>query len=243
MEFSIRRVNALFKKEIKDFGKNMNVFVMCFFPIMICALYSKILGGNLDHNLMVNINILTLSLGTNLVMVGSYLIAMLIAEEKEKNTLRTLMLSAVSPWEFLAGKALITLLVTEIINVILFFMIGMNIQYLGKYMLLSTLVVLSMIEIGAIIGILSSNQMATGVVSMPVLIVFYMLPLIAKINKTIGRISELLPNYNMNIMLEKVFKGESIGVESTYNICIILVWILIGAALFMYAYNKKGLDK
>lgn len=235
MEFSIRRVNALFKKEIKDFGKNMNVFVMCFFPIMICALYSKILGGNLDHNLMVNINILTLSLGTNLVMVGSYLIAMLIAEEKEKNTLRTLMLSA--------GKALITLLVTEIINVILFFMIGMNIQYLGKYMLLSTLVVLSMIEIGAIIGILSPNQMATGVVSMPALIIFYILPLGAKINKTIGRISELLPNYNMNIMLEKVFKGETIGVESTYNICIILVWILIGAVLFMYAYNKKGLDK
>lgn len=30
MDFSIRRINALLKKEIKDFAKNMNVSVMCF---------------------------------------------------------------------------------------------------------------------------------------------------------------------------------------------------------------------
>ncbi|WP_051986365.1 ABC transporter permease [Clostridium amazonitimonense] len=94
-------------------------------------------------------------------MSSSFGIAMLIAEEKEKNTMRTLMLSAVSPLEFLAEKAIITLLLSIVINIIIFFMVGINVQYLGKYIVLSTLVVLSMIELGAVIGLAQQNQMST----------------------------------------------------------------------------------
>ncbi|MBZ9609657.1 ATP-binding cassette domain-containing protein [Clostridium estertheticum] len=76
-----------------------------------------------------------------------------------------------------------------------------------------------------------------------VLIIFLMIPIFAKLNKTLTRIAEFLPNYNMNLMLEKVFKGQIIGVESAYGIFVILAWIVIAAGAFAYIYNKRGLDK
>ena len=212
---------------------------MFLLPIFFAVIYSNMLGGNSAEK----IYIFNLCLGMNIVMVGAFVMAMLIAEEKEKNTLRTLMISGVSPLEFFTGKALITFLMSEIINVAIFFIFKMNIQYLGKYILLSTLVVFSMIGIGGIIGIISSNQMATGVVGMPVLMIFFMIPMFAKVNKTLTKIAELLPNYNMNILLEKVFKGETIGAGSAYSIAVILGWIIISTAVFAYTYSKIGIDK
>lgn len=238
MEFSISRVNALLKKEIKDLVKNINVLIMFMFPIIFCIIYSNLVGGNILGS-----QVLIMCVGLNLTLISSFVIAMLIAEEKEKNTLRTLMLSAVSPLEFFTGKVLITFLTSEIINVAMFFIVGVDAKYFGKYILITTLVVFSMIGIGAIIGLIAPNQMATGVVGTPVLMIFYMIPMFAEINKTLTKIAEFLPNYNMNLMLKRVFKGEAIGTGSTYSLAMILGWIIIAAVAFAYTYNKIGLDK
>ncbi len=241
MEFSIRRVNGLFKKELKDMVKNANVLFMCILPIVFCFIYSKMFGRN-PSQYVYKISILNLCLGMNLTLVSSLVMAMLIAEEKEKNTMRTLMLSAVSPMEFLAGKAIITFLLSLVVNMTMFFIAGMNIQYLGKYIFISTLVALSMIELGAVIGLIAQNQIATGTIGMPIMMFFLMVPMFASFNNIVGKIASLLPTYNLNILLAKVFKGEAINTGVTYNICIILVWIIISAAVFAYIYSKKGLD-
>lgn len=243
MDFSIRRINALLKKEIKDFAKNMNVSVMYLLPIMFSIIYSKLLGNNSSNDVMNRINILILCVGMNISLISSMVISMLIAEEKEKNTLRTLILSAVSPWEFLTGKVLITFLVSEVINIAIFFSIGCDIQYLGKYILITTLVLFSMIEIGAIIGIISPNQMATGVFSMPVVMIFFVIPAFAKANKTIEAIAKFLPSYHMNIMIARLFKGETFVIESIRSIAIILAWIIIALIAFAFTYSRRGLDK
>lgn len=240
MEFSMRRVNALIKKEIKDFSKNVNVLFMCALPIVFGIIYSKMFGKGISTEAY--IYVFTLCLAMNIVLTSAYVIAMLIAEEKEKNTLRNLMLSGVSPLEFFIGKLFITFLLSEIINFVLFFIFNINIHYLALYILLATLLVIIMMEIGAIIGIVSPNQMATGVVGMPVLMVLLMVPMFAKVNKTLKKVAEFLPNYNMNVMLEKIFKGEGLGIGSISNIAVIVAWIIITLIIFVYTYNKVGLD-
>jgi len=94
----------------------------------------------------------------------------------------------------------------------------MNIQYLGAYTSLTTLVV-----------------------GIPVLMIFYMIPVFASFNIIVAKAAKLLPNYNMNIILQKVFIGEGISIESTYSLVVISVWIIMTAAA--YTYNKIGLDK
>lgn len=238
MGFSIRRVNALFIKEVKDISKNMNVLFMAALPIIFCVIYLNLYKGGEETK----IYLFDLCLGMNLILVSSFVIAMLIAEEKEKNTLRTLMLSSVSPMEFLAGKAAITLLLSEVVNVIMFFITGIGIQYLFKYILITTLVVISMMEIGAAVGLLAENQMATGTIGMPIFMILLMIPMFSRINNTLKNIAQLLPNYNMSIILQRIFSGKSAGPGSAYNIAVILAWIIIGAVGFGLIYNKKRLD-
>ena len=242
MEFSFRRVNALFKKELNDLSKNINVSIMYILPIIVSFIFSKLIGGNTSSSNGGKIYMLNMCVGMNITIVSCFVMSILIAEEKEKNTLRTLMLSGVSPLEFFTGKALITFVTSETINVVMFFIFKINTQYLVPYILLTTLVVFSMIGMGVIVGIVSPNQMATGVVGMPILMIFLLIPTFTRFSKTVTKIAELLPNYNMNLILEKVFKGEGIGNGATYSIAVILIWIIITATGFVFAYNKVGLD-
>ncbi|MBV7274307.1 hypothetical protein JMF89_03145 [Clostridiaceae bacterium UIB06] len=78
MDFSFRRVNALFVKELRDFIRNPNVLVMCIFPIMFALLYGKMMTNQIPKSIA-----LALSLITSLTMIGCLVAAMLIAEEKE----------------------------------------------------------------------------------------------------------------------------------------------------------------
>ncbi|WP_238881862.1 ABC transporter permease [Clostridium sp. YIM B02551] len=243
MELSMRKINALFKKEIKDLGKNKNVSIMYLLPIFFSFVYSKMLGASSAEEGIGKSDILIMCLGMSLTLVTGFCMAMLIAEEKEKNTLRTLMLSGVSAGEFIAGKALITLLLTEIIDIIIFYLIGIEVKYLGIYVLLTTPVIFTMIELGAVIGILSPNQMSTGVIGMPILFAFLMLPIFSRFNETIENIAAIIPNTHMNTMLEKSFKGEGLGAGDIKGIAIMIAWIIIGALIFAYVYKKKGLDK
>ncbi|WP_406541368.1 hypothetical protein [Clostridium ljungdahlii] len=99
MEFSMRRVNALFSKELKELPKNINVLFMAALPVIFCAIYLKIFR-NVMNSQEGKIYILNTILNMNLVMVATLIMAMLIAEEKEKNTLKTLMLTSLSPQNF-----------------------------------------------------------------------------------------------------------------------------------------------
>ena len=47
----------------------------------------------------------------------------------------------------------------------------------------------------------------------------------------------------MNLILEKVFKGQVITNGSAYSMAVILGWIIITVAAFAFAYDKIGLDK
>ncbi|BCZ44822.1 ABC transporter permease [Clostridium gelidum] len=238
MDFSIRRVNALFKKEAKDLSRNINVLFMCVLPIMLCFMYSKLFGGSQEGKLF----ILNVCLNMNFVLVPGFITAMIIAEEKEKNTLRTLMLAAVSPLEFLVGKAMIILLISLGTNILMFFIMGMGLLYLGWFIIVTILVVISMMEFGAVVGIISENQMSTGTIGMPIFMIFLMIPFFIRINDVFRRIAELLPNYNAEILMNRIFTNEAIGINFAYNIAVILAWIIIGAGVFTWIYSKKKLD-
>lgn len=238
MTFSMRRVNALIKKEVRDFSKNINGLFMCIMPIILSLIFSSLSGG-LEQLKEYNMNV---SLNSNLMLVSGFTISMLIAEEKEKNTLRTLMLAAVSPLEFLIGKVFITLMISIGINILTYFIMGMKLFYIGPFILITTLVVICFIEFGAVVGILAENQMSTGTIGIPFFMALFLISTLAKINDIFVTVANFLPNYNMQVLLNRIFTNEPININFAYNIAVILVWIIIGAVIFAYAYKKKKLD-
>ncbi|WOO38214.1 ABC transporter permease [Anaerocolumna sp. AGMB13020] len=241
MTISLRRIKALTKKEFKSFTKNSNVLLMCLLPIIFSILYTYIYGSS--ENGIPKLMVLLLCLNMNLIMCSSFTIAMLIAEEKEKNTLRTLLLSGVSALEFLFGKVVLTLILSTLTNILIYFICGIEVKYLGWFLLITTLVIISMIIIGALIGMFSKNQMSTSVVGMPVLLVFLLIPMMAEFNENVKKIAKFTPNYNMNVILSKVLDGGVLSSQEILPFVSIFVWIVLTGVGFIITYNKVGIDK
>ncbi|MBU3101045.1 MULTISPECIES: ABC transporter permease [Clostridium] len=238
-----RRINVLFKKEVNGLSKKSNLLLMCLLPVLFSFIYTTVFRGVGKSDGLGKFDILSICLGMNIVLVAGSMIAMLIAEEKEKNTLRTLMLSGVSPLEFLTGKIVITFLVSEILNILIFYIVGMDSVHLGEFILLTSLVAISMIEIGAIVGIIVPDEISAGTVGTLIFMFFLTVPLFSSFSKKIELIARFLPNYNMNLMFQKVFSGGEIGAGEAKNIAVILIWIIISGVTFVCTYNKVGLDK
>lgn len=241
MEFSIKRVKALTKKELKSFVKNSNVLLMCLLPIIFSFVYSNIFSGVSEG--MSKVMILILCLNMNLVLVCSFVMAALISEEKEKNTLRTLLLSGVSALEFLTGKIVVTFLLSQVTNVIIYFVTGIDMKYFGWFLVISFFVVICMIVIGAIIGILSPTQMATGVIGMPVFMLLLLIPMFADFNDGFAKIAQFTPNYNMNLLLKQLFETGSLLTGNIVPFIVMGLWIVLSSVVFWIIYNKVGLDK
>src|SRR5690606_39173865 len=95
---------AIFQKDFKDFSRNMAVSVVIIIPPILAAIYGRMGVDSIEsHYMIINIAFS---------MVAAFVQCCLIAEEKEKNTLRGLMLSPASTGEILAGKSLLSFILT-----------------------------------------------------------------------------------------------------------------------------------
>ena len=159
--------------------------------------------------------------------------AMSISEEKEKNTLRTLMLANVSPIEFLFSKTFIIFCLTQFVGTIVYLLTGATIDY-SWYFLISSITNISLICLGAVIGILSKNQMSTSILSMPLILILLIPTALGNLNDSIGMFARYLPT---NAMLELLKKQNM-----KFNCATISTWLLISICLFIYSYRKRMVD-
>lgn len=107
MNISMRRVNAILQKDFKDISRNSAVSISALMPLILAFIYGRMGDITIEAHYMV--------INLTLVVVGSFLQCSLIAEEKEKNTLRGLMLSPASTLEILGGKSLLSFIATIIV--------------------------------------------------------------------------------------------------------------------------------
>lgn len=241
--FSFRRYGALVTKEFKDMKNKKNAMFLYLLSVVLCVLYKNILVGKEDGMEPWQLLIMCASMG--LVMGTSYVSSMLIAEEKEKNTLRTMLLSGLKPIEFFLGKGTVSLILTMLTNVFMFFYLGIDISILPMYLLLTTVIAIILNLFGAVVGMLSPNQMATGVIGLPILAIFLFIPVFAEIDQTIAKVAEFIPVYSMNKMLTSMFNGHGIFNISQhgYDFLVIACWMVIGLLVFTGVYKKVGLEK
>lgn len=237
MDFSFRRVNALFIKELRDFFRNPNVLVMCIMPIMFSLLYGKVMTSQIPKSIA-----LALCLIISLTMIGCMVVSMLIAEEKEKNTLRTLMLSTLSPIEFLTGKSLVTLFICMVTNVIIFFIVNPTTINIWQYILIALISSITMIILGALVGIFSKSQMETGIIGFPIYMLLLLAPSLSSLNPILEKIANLCFTYHTLEAIYKISMGQGL-LSIKYNLLVILIWLIISLLLFVFACKKVKLDK
>src|SRR5699024_11230287 len=104
MNISIKRTMAIFRKDYKEFSRNMSISIVMLMTPLLSLFYGKAGENTVDSYFLI--------FNMTFVMVATYVQSCLIAEEREKNTLRALMLSPANIQEILLGKSLFTFCTT-----------------------------------------------------------------------------------------------------------------------------------
>ena len=180
-----------FQKQIKDTFKNKEILIQfVMFPVLALIMEELIHVEGLPRNYFVNM-FSSMFVG----MAPLVSIAAVISEEKEKNTLRVLMMSGVKPAEYLLGIGSYIWLACMAGA----FIMGMTGKYKGRefavFLMVMGVGILASMLIGAAIGTLSRNQMMATSLMVPVMLVRILVNAVVMAFQMLLAMSEMNPQW------------------------------------------------
>ncbi len=229
----MRNGYAIFKKQLKDTLKNKTVLIQfVMFPALTWIMNRAIRIEGMPENFFVNL-FATMYIG----MAPLTSMAAIIAEEKEQNTLRVLMMSNVKPYEYLLGIGgyvwLLCMLGAGVICASGSYPLRISVIFMG---IMAIGISVSLLA-GAAIGVWSKTQMMATSVTVPMMMIFAFLPMLAMFNTTIAKIAKFTYTEQISRMLNQIdsipFPGE--------NALILAMNMAAAIVLFAAAYKKCGL--
>ena len=229
----MKNIIAVFQKQIKDTLKNKAVLIQfLMFPIMSIIMEYSINIEELPEHFFANMFAAMYVGMAPLVGMSS-----VISEEKEKNTLRVLLMSNVRPVEYLTGVGSYIWIICMLGGCVLGIAGGYRGTGFLAFLAIMAVGILASLLIGAAIGTWSKNQMSATSLTVPVMIIFSFLPMLSMFNETIEKIAKIAYSQQISIMINEIGRA---GV-SPQNVGVILGNILAAAVFFAYAYKKSGL--
>lgn len=230
----MNNITAIFKKQIKDTLKNKTVLIQfVMFPVLTLVMNSAIHIEGMPKNFFVSM-FAAMYVG----MAPLTSISAVIAEEKEQNTLRVLLMSNVKPQEYLSGVGCYIWLACMLGAAVMCAAGSYTLRECLAFMGIMAAGILASLLLGAAIGTRSKNQMMAASVSVPVMMVFSFLPMLAMFNTGIAKLARFTYSQQVVLMLEQMDSG---GLKPD-SILIVGANILLFTALFVFSYKKCGLD-
>lgn len=228
----MHNTGVIIKKQVKDTLKNKTVLIQfVMFPVLTLIFENAINIPDMPELFFTKLFSVMYMGMAPLVAVAS-----IIAEEKEKNTLRVLTMANVKAWEYLAGIGIYVWTIC---------MAGAGVMattlplddipfYLG---VMAAGFIIS-IAVGACIGIIASNQMAATSLSLPVMLIFSFMPMLAMFNDKIEKIAGIFYTQQIRELLGNMtFDGIK-----TETMLVVAVNALLALSLFFAAFKRKGLE-
>ena len=177
------RIKALVWLRNQTIIANKNLLVQVLMPYGLLVLYKNFMNLGEDKGL----DLMFLCLSTAIAMSVGSTVSTIIAEEKEKKNLKTLLLSGVRPYEYLIS-VLIHPVVITVLNMVLFPIIaGADLSkiYL-EYGLVVMLTAMAVILINLCIAAFSSTQSKAQINGLPIMLIIAMGPNLSQMNPDIA---------------------------------------------------------
>jgi ABC superfamily ATP binding cassette transporter, permease protein len=229
-----RKLNALLWLRLQVLISNSTLLATLLMPFGIAILYNEFLnkGGELTMFLLSTSLTMVLSMGSG------YMVSIMIAEDKEKRNLKSLILSGVTATEYTLSMMVLPLLVVLLSMVVLplYLKVDLTNYFLtyGLYLLLATI---SIIFLNLLIGAVSDTQSKAQVYSIFPMLTFSFLPTLAVQNET----AQKLLDYSFIGPLVSLLKAGG-GELSLRSLGLLLAWVLLLglASLFVLKNSYKA---
>lgn len=164
MSISLRRVRAIFVKDYKEFSRNYAISIILIIPIMFAFLF-RAAGSSLPGAVGFLLN-------TSFVLVTTLAQACLIAEEKERNTLRSLMMTPATTMDVLIGKSSLVFAMSAVVLAIALYLYGYQPAIVWAFVPVMILSIILYTAVGTICGLFSRTLLEASLIVTPVAVIF-----------------------------------------------------------------------
>lgn len=230
----MKNISVIFLKQLKDTLKNKAILIQfVMFPLMAVIMENTVKFEDMPEKFFVKL--------FSVMFVGMApltCISAIISEEKEKNTLRTLMMSNVKPLEYLCGIGGYVWLMCMAGTAVFAVCGGFTGVSLVKFVAVMAAGVILSELIGGVIGIFSKNQMSATSVTVPVMMIFSFLPMLSMFNDKIEKVANLTYTQHLSVLIN----GLGTASIEAKNLLIPAINLLIAAVLFVAAFKKRGME-
>ena len=227
----MKNAMAVFVKQVKDTIKNKTILIQfLMFPVITLIMENTVKLADMPEHFFANL-FAAMFVG----MAPITCTSAIISEEKEKDTLRVLLMSNVKPLEYLLGVGSYVFVLCMVGSAVIGAAGGYTGALFGRFMALMAVGTVISILLGAAVGAWSRSQMtATGVV-VPVMCVLSFLPMLAMFNDFIAKVSECFYTGQLSILI-----GQLGSIDITAKTVIVLCAnAAVALAAFVIAYLKK----
>mgnify|MGYP000911383325 FL=1 len=229
-----RKLNALLWLRLQVLISNSTLLATLLMPFGIAILFNEFLNKSGELTMF----LLSMSLTMVLSMGSGYMVSIMMAEDKEKRNLKSLILSGVTATEYTLSMMALPLLVMLLSMVILPLYLKVDLtNYLLAYGLYLLLATISVIFLNILIGAVSDTQSKAQVYSIFPMLTVSFLPVLAVQNET----AQKLLDYSFIGPLVSLLKAGG-GELSLRSLVLLLAWILLLglASLFVLKNSYKG---
>lgn len=230
----IRKIFAIWKKQTKETLKNKETLIQfVMFPVLTAIMQSSMNIEGMPKNYFISL-FATMYIG----MAPLTAMAAIISEEKEKGTLRVLLMSNVKAGEYLIGTGGYVFMICSL-GALFFGILGdLRGTDLAGFVLTMCVGILISLLLGAAIGLKSKGQMAATSISVPVMLVLSFLPMLASFNNKVEKVSK----YLFSQQCSKIMEGIGLHGAGTESMVIIGVNFILVILCFTFCYRRYGLE-
>ena len=229
-----RKLNALLWLRPQVFIGNSTLLATLLMPFGIAVLLNEFLNKNGEVSLF----LLSASLTMVLSMGSGYMVSIMMAEDKEKRNLKSLILSGVTATEYTFSMLVLPILIMLVAMIVLPIYLKVDVSgYLFAYAIYLLLATICIIFLNLLIGAVSDTQSKAQVYSIFPMLIVSVLPMIALQNDTAQKVLD----YSFVGPIVGLLK-EGGGELSLGNLGLLLSWVLVLglACLFVLKNSYKG---
>ena len=228
----MRNCTVILKKQLKDTLKNkVTLIQFIMFPVLTLVMENAITLDGMPELFFTKL--------FSVMYIGMAPVtstAAIIAEEKEKNTLRVLMMANVTPWQYLLGVGFYVWSVCMIGAVVMG--TGFPPDQIPFYMMIMAIGLMISVFVGACVGILAKNEMTATSLVVPVMMLLPFLPMLAMFNDKIKIVSRVFYTRQLQMLLEHMaFDGAKVA--DTFILSGNAILMLV---VFILSFRQRGLE-
>lgn len=230
----MKNICAIFLKQVSEILKNKTILIQfLMFPVLVIVMENAVKMEDMPEHFFAKL-FAVMFVG----MAPLTCMAAIISEEKEKNTLRVLMMSNVKPAEYLVGIGAYVFVMCAFGTAVFAAVGGYGGVGLAMFVgVMSVGIILSELT-GAVIGVFSRNQMTATSITVPVMMIFSFLPMLSMFNDTIKTVARV--TYSQQI--SELINGIEISEMTAESVIIISINFVLAVVLFTAAYRRRGLE-